>query len=221
MARAIFRGPKRGYTLDDTDVLWLARAMVGEAGEDVTEQEAAALAYCWMDRLHLVNAIWSQTGWSLAALIRAHSQPVSPLWTDPDGDKCRAHPEACTAAHIARREKIQGLTVEYLQGLGVYQLAERFAAGDLSRTIAEPTYDFAACSLTAKQGRPCPGTNIGGNCFLTYACLKPGEKDDVIPGDVTVERSVGGQVLLGGLLVLGGIALASAAWVWLTRKWGS
>jgi hypothetical protein len=184
---AIYRGPRRGYKLTDDDVLWLARAMVGEAGEGINEQEAAALFHCWMDRLHLVNARWSQEGWSLRQLIQAHSQPVNPLWIDPDGSKCRQHPQYCTAAHIARRKRIQGLSRAQLEQIGSWRFALMAQAGDLPRTIAEPTYDFAACSLTGKQSRPCKGIDLGGNCFLNYDCLKASEKQQVIPGEVVVE----------------------------------
>lgn len=218
---AIYRGPEKGYVLDDNDVLWLARAFVGEAGEDCDERDAGALFHCWMDRFHLVRARWNTEGWPFVRLLTAHSQPVNDLWIDPDGEKCRAHPEACTASRIARRKYIQGLTQADLERIGVWDLALAAQDGSLPRTIAEPTYDFAACSLTSKQGRPCPGTNINGNCILTYECLKDGEREDVIPGTVTVEGSVAQQVVTGGAVAggIGALLLAIGAGVaWLVSR---
>ncbi|MHC4643926.1 MAG: hypothetical protein ACYTBJ_00390 [Planctomycetota bacterium] len=143
-----------------------------------------------MDRLHLWNAVWSQEGWDLHQLIRAHSQPVNPLWLNPDGSKCRKHPEACTKARLARRRHIQSLTEAQLRTIGAWQLAEAARDGSLPRPISDPIYDFASCSLTGRQNRPCPGVNIGGNCFLTYDCLKPSEKERVIAGAVIQDMPV-------------------------------
>lgn len=198
---AIYRGPKRGYTLDDTDVLWLARGLVGEGGENISRRTAAAHAWSWMERLHLVNAVWSQTGWSYAALVKAHSQALSDLWLDQNSDRCQQYPDKCTAASIARRERIRSLTRAQLEAYGVWQMAVEFQEGTLERPYSEPMYDFAACSLTRRQGRPCAGTEFDGQCFLPYSCLKSGERAAVIDGTVDVEvNPFGVPKKLGGWL---------------------
>ncbi len=208
---AIYRGPTRGYQLTSEDVLWLARAFVGEAGEDCTRKEASALFWCWMDRFMLVNGRWLTEGWSFAALLRAHSQPINPLWADANTSLCLAHPEACTSEKLARRAYIRSLSVSKLQSLGAYQRALEAQEGTLERAVGSATYDFAACSLTAKQGRPCPGISIGGNCFLTYECLKEDEKKSIIAGEVKIGTSTK-TLGISALGVIFGAVVLWAAW---------
>jgi len=69
------------------------------------------------------------------------------------------------------------------------QLAYRFAEGEFPSPFPEPTYDFAADEYVARQKRPCTGIVVGSppyNSHLTYDCLKPDEKEDVVPGEVYV-----------------------------------
>ena len=211
---ATYRGPHRGYELTDEDVLWLARAFVGEAGNNVTPEEASALFHCWLDRLLLVKGKWANK-WSLADMIRAHSQPCNPKWTNPSPALCAKHPTHCTPAKIRRRKQIQALTVAKLEKIGastsVYALALKAQDGSLGRTIDEPTYDFAACSLTKKQSRPNPGINVGGNCFLPYSSLKPKEAKAVYDENAQVVSGIaahsGPAVLLGTALVAIGVGM--------------
>lgn len=213
----IYRGPNRGYTLTDEDVLWLARAFVGEAGEDCSEQEAAYLFWCWMQRFMLVKAAWNSESWSFTDLVRAHSQPVNPLWAVAGQGKCVSHPDYCTSDKIARRAKVSGYSVSELSGFGVYQYALKAQSGDLPNPESQPIYDFAACSLIAKQGRPCTGINVGNNCFLTYECLKDSEKKNITPGSVELGTSSTkiGVVILG---ILFGTAVAWALWTLYGKK---
>lgn len=217
MSAAIYRGPTRGYTLTDDDVLWLARGFVGEGGEGCTRKEASALFWCWMDCFLLVRGRWLQEGWSFLSLLRAHSQPLNPLWSDANSDKCVANPSYCTQDKLARRVRIQNMSIGTLRGYGVYQLAMEAQAGTLERAISEPTYDFAACSLTAKQSRPCAGTSVGGNCFLTYSCLKAGEKSDVLSGEVALGTSVE-TIGVSAVGLLFGAACAWAVWTLLKKR---
>ena len=198
----VYRGPHRGIKLTDNDVLWLARAFVGEAGSHLDREEASALFWCWMDRLMLVNAKWSQEGWGFSRFIRAHSQPINPLWLDPHGEKCQKHPEACTPAKLKRRRGIQSLMPDDLRAMGAWDLAVEAQEGGLERVIPEPIYDFASCSLTSKQNRPSPGVNIGGNCFLTYVSLTDKEKARVLEGDVEISGSATDQISKGAAALL-------------------
>lgn len=199
---AIYRGPTRGYELTDTDVLWLARGFVGEAGS-VTREEAGALFHCWMDRFLLLNMVWLKNKWPFYKFLQSHSQPINPLWTDPNGAKCTKYPKYCTDAHISRRKRIQSLTIKQLTDQGAYQFAKAAQQGDLQRAISEPTYDFAACSLTRKQGRPNEGINLGGNCFLPYSSLKDNEKQAVIDVNARVEIAGSSNTLLKGAILAG------------------
>lgn len=206
---AIYRGPERGYTLDYADVLWLARGLVGEGGENISRTTAAWHAWSWLERLLLDTRFRS---WSYGKMVENHSQALSPLWLDPDSAKCKQFPDDCKGTRLARRERMRSLSESQLRGYGVWQLAEEFQAGTLDCPYSEPMYDFAACSLTRKQSRPCAGVEQAGQCFLPYRCLKSGEKATVIPGTVDLEvnpfdipKKLGGWmwipvVLAGGYL---------------------
>jgi len=185
--RAIFRGPKRAYQFTDSDVEWLARSMWGEASDD-----EGRIAVCWthINRFLLVKYRWLNEGWSFKQYVQSHSQPINPDWRR-DGKFCRpggkyhGNQTYCNETQLARRDKYQTQPVP----AKIYALAEKFAAGDIPTPFVEPTYDFAACWLTKKQGRPNPGVSIGGNCHLTYSSLKPGEVGGVLKGYVSVEGS--------------------------------
>lgn len=97
-------------------------------------------------------------------------------------------------------------------------LAVAFAYGEIPNPFPEPTYDFAADWLVAKQGRPCTGFNMSGNSHLPYSCLKSGEKGAVVPGEVVVEGMIPAPSVT---LPFVGVFLAGAgalfAWWILTR----
>lgn len=189
MSRAIFRGPKRAYTFTDSDVEWLARSMWGEASDDAGR---IAVAWSHINRFLLINYRWLTAGWSFKQYVQSHSQPINPDWRR-DGSFCRpggkyyGNQTYCNETQLARRDKYQTHAVP----AQILALAEAFASGEHPTPFPEPTYDFAACWLTKKQGRPNPGIELGGNCHLTYSSLKPSETGGVIPGYVSVEGGRG------------------------------
>lgn len=199
----IYRGPTRGYQLTDDDVLWLARGFVGEHGNDCNRNEARALFHSWMDRFLLVNAVWLRKRYSFKQLLRAHSQALKASWGDVNSSLCQKHPNDCTPSKIARRHRIWALTISQLKSYGVYAYALEAQNGTLERIIQEPTYDFAACSLTRRQSRPCAGKDIHGSCYLTYDCLTSKEKGMVIPGEVTIDTVTAEKAGKFGLFVVG------------------
>jgi hypothetical protein len=200
---AIYRGPKRGYTMTDKDVLWLARAFVGEAGKDITRKEAQWHFWAWMNRFHL----WSYSNAHFKKfyeLIRAHSQAVNPIWMKPGEEKCASSNTGdCSPERIARRHKMCSLTPEQLLEWGVWAFAKEAQDGTLDDPAGEPVYDFATCERVSNQGRPCNGINVGDQCFLTFECLKPGERDAIIPGEVEVDWSVKKIGVTAGVLLFG------------------
>lgn len=213
---AIYRGPTKGYSLTDTDVLWLARALVGEAGEDCTRREAEFHFWCWMDRFLLVRGRWLTEGWEFHSLLRAHSQAINPLWMTPGEGQCAAHPSDCSADRIARRARVCSYSAAQLQSFGVYAFALAAQNGTLDRPTAQTLYDFAACSLVERQGRPCSGINVAGQCFLPYDCLKDSEKKAVVPGNV----EMGTTVKTLGISALGVIFGAAVLWaIWKLKPW--
>jgi hypothetical protein len=190
---AIYRGPKRGYVMTDDDVLWLARALGGEAGTDITETEAAWHFWCWMDRFHLWK--YSDTHFKeFWDLIRHHSKAVNDDWMHPGEKRCADVPADCKPDKIKYREYWCSQSPAQLQKSGLWALAKKAQDGKLDRPTGEPILDFAACWLVAKQGRPCTGYAVGPKgeeqCFLSKTCLKKDELAAILDGDVRVEWGV-------------------------------
>ena len=208
---ALYRGPKKGYRLTAEDRLTLATALWGENGRTMTEREAGAVAWSMMMRYLLVRYRWMTEGWNFSRFMRSFSQPINPIWLDPNGAKCQKYPAHCTASKIARRRMLQSLTWSDVQRKSpdAAKYAQAFVDGNLMNPFAaEPVYDFSACSLIRKQNRPGDGINIGNNCFLRMQDLRPSEREDVVPGKVHVglaaHRSAVGLIGLGAIFA-GGI----------------
>ena len=148
------------YTLTDMDILWLARSLWGEGGNPIGRREASAVAWCMMNRF----LMWPKGRWrTFTEFMRAFSQPINPLWTDPTSSKCIAHPEACTSDRIARRRRIQGAAWDDLP-FSAKLYATGFAQGNLFQVLPDDVVDFAACKVVRNQGKV--GIDVGGNCFL-------------------------------------------------------
>jgi hypothetical protein len=195
MTAVVYRGPERGIKLGDEDLMMLARAFIGEAGKHLSRKEASSLFWCWMDRLLLMNAMWSREGWPFWKLVEQHSIPVKPSTLDPSGAWCQKHPKDCTSSQINRRRWIQSLTQEQLVNLGSWGFALEAQAGTLERVIPKPTYDFASCKRVK-------GVNVGGNCFQTYEYLSSSKKKQVIPGEVEIDMPAKEVAGYGGKLLL-------------------
>lgn len=218
---ALYRGPKRGYEMTTYDRNVLAVSMNGEAGGNLSQTEAAAVAWALMYRFHLVDARWSQEGWPFALFIQKFSQPVNPDWADPDSSKCQKYPNLCTPELISKRRNNlsyldgdQWISIQANMGRAA-KYAQEFYDGILPTPFLEPVYDFASCSRVAKQGRPGTGLDIGKNCFLTYRDLKVSERESVIAGTVTT--GVTAHLSAIGYAVIGLVG-AVAAYVWESRK---
>lgn len=215
----VYRGPTRGYTLTDKDVLWLARGFVGEAGEAkgaCSRDEARWLFWAWMNRFLLMpEAKWKN--WDFWELVYWHSQALSPKWDDPADEDCLAHPSHCTPEKIARRVRIRSKTQAQLEAAGVWRFALDAQAGGLSRPWgAARVYDFEACSQTSK------GVNVGGNCFYRFDELSSWQKPLVAGGEkVRVDPSATSLLTwtaVGIGVVLGGYTLGKAYDRWRRRR---
>lgn len=147
-------GPTRRYRLTDTDILWLARALVGETGG--TDRRAMA-AVVWTLAQNFLLIRRATTFETFSTLIRAYSQPVSAAWVNPQSDKCRRSPDACSPARIARRQRIQAM------GWAEIPEAVRVVVGAFRRGLLENpvpgAVDFASYRFPGDR------VNIGGNWF--------------------------------------------------------
>lgn len=212
----IYRGPTRGYTLTDDDVLWLARGFVGEAGEgagDCSRNEAAWLFWTWINRLLLMpDAKWKS--WSLATMVKNHSQALSTAWDDPSDEKCVQYPSRCTPAAIARRARIRSKTQKQLEAAGVWQFAVDAQEGRLGRPWgASHVYDFEACSQTDK------GVNVGGNCFYRYDELPAWQKPLVARGEKVRKDPTAGTIAGWATGAAATVLLGYAGWrLWESRR---
>jgi hypothetical protein len=176
---AIYRGPTRGYSLTDDDVLWLARGFVGEFEGHLTRKNAQWHFWCWMDRFLLINGGWLKDNRSFYDFIRSHSQAINPIWMTPGSAKCASSSTgACAPDKIARRARMCSLGISQLQSYGsakapVYQWALEAQAGTLERPTSAALYNFAACNAIKENqsDRPCPGIDVDGQCFIIHDCF--------------------------------------------------
>lgn len=95
------------YKITPDDVLWLARSSAFEGGNHE--------AVLWTYAQRLAN----HRGASLMKLVRAHSQPVNPIWASLDAPGCLKHPEKCTASQLARRAQASSAPWETLKSAPV------------------------------------------------------------------------------------------------------
>jgi len=136
------------YQISPEDVLWSARAARCEGGGE--EGEAATL-WTWTARFALPS--YRRYG-TLAALVRAHSQPVNPIWQRA-GSKCAPggqyhNTDYCSPAKLSNREECAGRAWSTISPL-LRQKVERWARAELPNPV--PTaVDFASSSIGVQQG---------------------------------------------------------------------
>lgn len=146
------------YHLTQDDLLWLGRAIVGEAGDNPSRRSAAAIAWALAQNFALIPS--SRGGVprfsTFTGLVRAYCQPVNPSWSVAGDGKCLEIPSACTPAHIARRARISSLSWNQLGAVQGY--VQDFAAGRLENPVPGMV-DWLAGPWDGGQ------VNIGGNVF--------------------------------------------------------
>lgn len=150
------------YRLTDSDLLWLARAVWGEAGTDKRNGAAVIWAMAQYHALVLGSGGRRPKFSTLKNLLRAYCQPINPKWASRGASGCQRKPEHCTNRHLQRRRRITTASWDQIPS-DVRDLVTKFAAGDLDNPVPGMT-DWAAYdwSSRAKNGRL---VNIGGNKF--------------------------------------------------------
>ena len=193
------------YTITADDLLWLARSVQYEGGS----AEATVWVYAQRQALYRRSS-------SLASLLRAHSQPINPLWDEATDAKCLEHPEACTPALLARRAEARSRTWGQLRP-AVRDVVLRWARAELPNPVPGAV-DFARDDVSSAQLRRHPDWRLvfrdGRAWYLGYASTEGWPADFVqihYRGRVaTASRSTGW--LLGVGLGLGTAALVGAGW---------
>lgn len=190
------------------DMLWLARSTEAEGG-------TAPAATIWTYAQRQVAA--SRTG-SLADLVRAHSQPMNPIWSSPSGSGCVSDPPKCTPAILAHRLAAQSKPWSNIAS-GVREKVVCFATGLLPNPVPGAV-DFAA-PATAQSWLT---RNAGGRVVLQagnwYVATAPSSRwpanqvtinyDGRVAGASTLATGVG--VVAVAAVVTGGALLALGLW---------
>ena len=146
------------YHLTPDDLLWLGRAIVGEAGDGASRRASAAVAWALAQNFALVPSSLGGTPRfsTFAALVRAYCQPVNPSWAVAGEGKCLEIPAACTPAHIARRARVTARSWDQLGAVRGY--VQDFAAGRLENPVPGMV-DWLAGPWAGGQ------VNVEGNVF--------------------------------------------------------
>lgn len=217
MALATIVSGEKRYELTADDALWAARAAACEAGGRA--DGTAAVLWTWA-------SLFAKSSYgSFGALVRAHSQPVNPVWR-ATGDACRPggswgarapgnyfdEPE-CSVEKLMRRERCRTLEWEEIAPV-VRDVVTAFAAGKLPNPVPRAV-DFAHTSVRAKAGLKVV-KNYGGNVFYTTEQSRawPSNFVTMMATDGTVVGDAGGGA---GPLVVGGVLAALYA---AYRTWG-
>lgn len=157
VANRVITGPTGQYTLTDDDLLWLARAVKGEAESNI----AGGTAVCWaLAQNFMLVGRRPPRMTPFSRLVRNYCQPVNPKWDDPNGAACQRNPQACTPDKIARRRRLTTMPWANIDR-PITDLVTRWAAGQVPNTVPGMT-DWAAASSGTWPGAQ---VNIGGNLF--------------------------------------------------------
>lgn len=176
---AKYRVRDRVYCLNDTDVIWLARALWGECGSNAEPDEYMAVAFCMMQRYlrwPTRNPRWP-TFWQM---MRRFSQPINPIWIRPSEKRRKRYPEACSRKRLRRRKKISTRDWRMIPALPK-RAALTFACGFAASPVPFAV-DFGADWLVKRQGKQ--GVNIGDNVFLDNSQTKIKFKPGVIQVEI-------------------------------------
>lgn len=192
------------YRLTAEDVLWAARAALCE---DSSPEGTAAVLWTWTQRYALPG--FRDRFPTFRSLVRAHSQPVNPIWART-GSRCRpggayAGSTHCSETRLRRREACAR------RGWGdmpepFVALVTRWAKGRLPNPVPGAV-DFAAASVSQQSGDELL-YRIGGQRFYSEAASRR-RRPATIEGP-----SIVGPLLLG----LVGVAAAGYAGLTLARK---
>lgn len=134
------------YRITPDDLLWLARSAWCEGGE------VASTLWTYAQRMALYHSS------SMASMLRAHSQPISPAWDEASDPFCIANPERCSDASLARRLECRTASWDAIPSSITSKVAA-FAQAQLANPVPKAT-DFADATVSASFIRRNPGTVI-------------------------------------------------------------
>jgi hypothetical protein len=181
---ARYRGNGREAAIDSTTALWAGRMLYGEAGQNCTEEQGAAVLWCTMYRYLGMPHKWD----SYLSMIRLFSQPINDRWL-PGGDlfekyknsKNEVYQNATSDRAVARRRKIQSMEWSALPQtiqltVGIFALGQLPPPSGFNGMMMS---NFASYDGVDKKYPG--GTWIGGNYYFVDPQLDRNFQVEVIP----------------------------------------
>jgi len=223
----------RVVTIKDSDLLTIARGLVGEGSFKISKATASAMMWALMNRIMLTNARYPGTTrpYEYREMWELFSQPINTRWDGIEGnepaglsDFCGPggrweNSKFCSADRLTRRSNIAKMSWEDIPS-GVIMWVRQFQAGTLfppdefaTKTNRSRISNWSAATLKTSKNVPIPeeypwGFKLGGEWFFEDSYLRKGE--------VTVESDPEGfsptaptgftQIGVAGVLAAGGVA---------------
>lgn len=94
---ATYRSKYREFEISDSNLIWIARGLIGEGGEGISQDAASAMLWAMANRLLLTNIKYPNTNrppeyWELW---RMFSQPINPRWDGLPGNEPGTQKDFC------------------------------------------------------------------------------------------------------------------------------
>lgn len=94
---ATYRSNYREFQISDSNLIWIARGLIGEGGEGISKDAASAMMWAMANRLLLTNIKYPDSDrqpeyWELW---RMFSQPINPRWDGLPGNEPGTQKEFC------------------------------------------------------------------------------------------------------------------------------
>lgn len=193
------------YNMTRDDLLWAARMIEGEGGDD------AATLYAMAQRfLFVLRPAGHRT---FTSAIRAYSQPINPRWL-ADGDKCAGRSTGyCDVAHTSRRAALQRAAWGELPPDKTATVLA-WSRGELPNPVPGAV-DFADASTSSDWLEHNPGARVllrAGNWYLATAESANRAIVQIMPGPLSVP-------ILGGLLLASSIAGLVVGGTYIALRW--
>ena len=216
-----YTGPKRTLVIRDSDLIWMARMLIGEGGYKIKEDEASACLWAMANRylLHPKQERWG----SFTALLKPFSQPINPKWDGIPGnesgeDFCSGGKyegtEHCSPDRLKRREEMRTLAWENIplrvrQWVGKFQNGVLFSPDQLARLRKSRISNWGARSMKKRlNSEKVPlaewapwGIDFGGNWFF--------EDKNLLDGFIDVESDPDSPAIKPPVSLLGVATIAT------------
>jgi hypothetical protein len=150
------------YALTPTDLLWAARMIKGEGGNQ------AAVLWTMASRLAMTR------GRSFTTLIRGYSQPINPDWARGGtycgpGGRYASDEDRCGERHLAARERISSLQPDDMPA--EWALVQRWSAGlvpnPAPRAVEFATPEVVATCVLGRHGDCASVVLVAGNAYAS------------------------------------------------------